>query len=51
MDTCDDGALFAAEKLVAPADIIGEFRTPGGYTKTTPREWTAAEILWLTEHK
>ena len=51
MDTLDDGALFAAEKLIAPASIIGELRTPGGYTKTTPREWTEAEIAWAIEHR
>ena len=51
MNFLDDGALFAAEKLTAPASIIGELRTPGGYTKSTPREWTESEIAWLTEHK
>ena len=47
----DDGALFAAEKLEAPINIIGQLRTPGGYTKTTPREWTDNEISWALEHK
>ena len=51
MSFIDDGALFAAEKLIAPASIIGELRTPGGYTNSTPREWTESEIAWLTEHK
>lgn len=47
----DDGALFAAEKLEAPAGIIGQLKTSGGYTKTVPREWTEAEIAWALEHK
>lgn len=51
MEQWDEGALFEAEKLIAPANIIGEFRTAGGYTKTTPREWTDAEIAWAVEHK
>lgn len=49
--TKDDGALFEAERLVAPASIIGELRTPGGYTKTVPREWTEAEIAWALQRK
>jgi hypothetical protein len=51
MSIYENTALFEAEKLVAPAEIIGELKTPGGYTKTTPREWTEAEIKWLTDHK
>lgn len=43
--------LFEAEQLVAPPEIIGQQRTPGGFTKTTPREWTQAEISWLLEKK
>jgi hypothetical protein len=52
MDTfLDDGALFAAEKLSAPDEIIGALKTAGGYTKTVPREWTKAEVEWVLEHK
>lgn len=47
----EDGALFAVEKLQAPIGILGSLKTPGGYTKTTPREWTEAEITWALEHK
>lgn len=46
-----DDALFDVEKLTAPDEIIGQLKTHGGYTKTTPREWTGAEIEWALEHK
>jgi hypothetical protein len=44
-------ALFQVEELIAPPEIIGEKRKSGGYTKTTPREWTPAEVNWLLEKK
>ena len=47
----DQPSLFEVEELVAPKEIIGQQRTPGGFTKTTPREWTPAEISWLLEKK
>lgn len=47
----DDGALFAADKLKAPDGIIGQHKTPGGFTKTTPREWTEPEIQWMLQKK
>lgn len=47
----EDEGLFPAERLIAPKEIIGQLKTAGGYTKTTPREWTDSEITWMQEKK
>lgn len=47
----ENEGLFQAEKLVAPANIIGQYKASGGYTKSTPREWTDLEVAWLQEQK
>ena len=46
-----DNALFEINKLQAPADVIGQIKKSGGYTKTNPREWTDSEIEWVKERK
>jgi len=46
-----DNGLFQINKLQAPADVIGQIKKAGGYTKTNPREWTDSEIQWIKERK
>lgn len=43
--------LFDLPNLELPKEFIGDNKTPGGYTKTQPREWTKEEIDWLLERK
>lgn len=44
-------SLFELPPLTMPKEFIGEHKTSGGYTKTTPREWTAEEVTWILERK
>ena len=44
-------SLFELPPLTMPKEFIGEHKTSGGYTKTTPREWTAEEISWILARK
>jgi len=44
-------SLFDLPPLVMPEEFLGQIKKSGGYTKTTPREWTAEEISWILERK
>lgn len=44
-------ALFEAEKLEVPSEFIGQYKKSGGYTSTTPREWTEQELNWALEQR
>jgi hypothetical protein len=38
-------------ELVAPVQILGVEKKSGGYTKTNPKSWSAAEIEWMLARK
>lgn len=46
-----NAGLFEVEPLVAPDAIFGKLKTPGGFTKSVPREWTQSEVSWALEQK
>jgi len=49
--TITEQGLFEVEQLSMPREFFGNMKTPGGYTKTDPREWTSQEIDWVLEKK